>query len=85
MSFSDTADVAHLAILSRLTHLDLGYAGGLVALAPRLPNLQSLALYVPKIRSLVSAPLPSAAEALRPPHYLPGACCCLASMRLHGV
>ena len=55
----DAADVAHLANLSRLTHLDLGCARGVVALAPRLPNLQSLALYVPRSDYLVSAALSS--------------------------
>jgi hypothetical protein len=41
----DAADqVGQLARLSRLSHLDLGCARGVVALAPRLPALQSLAL-----------------------------------------
>lgn len=38
------AGVQRLASLSRLTHLDLGRAEGIAALAPRLPNLRSLSL-----------------------------------------
>jgi hypothetical protein len=40
----DAADVQGLTSLTQLTHLDLGWARGVVALAPRLPALQSLAL-----------------------------------------
>lgn len=52
---SATADVAHLTSLSRLTHLDLGPALGVVALAQQLSNLQSLALHMPYSHTLVSA------------------------------
>jgi hypothetical protein len=38
------ADVPQLARLSRLTHLDLELSSGVVALAPLLPDLQSLRL-----------------------------------------
>jgi hypothetical protein len=39
--------VAQFAGLSQLTHLDLGVAAGVAALAPQLPNLQSLAPATP--------------------------------------
>ena len=85
MSSPDAADVTHFTSLSGLTHLDLGYARGVVALAPRLPNLQSLALYIPESDSRVSAALPSAAEALGRRCHVLGACYCLASMCWHGL
>jgi hypothetical protein len=40
----DAADVTRLARLSRLTHLDLGFSGAVLPLAPLLPDLQSLVL-----------------------------------------
>jgi hypothetical protein len=40
----DAADMTQLARLSRLTHLDLGSSSGVLALAPLLPDLQSLVL-----------------------------------------
>jgi hypothetical protein len=40
----DAADLTQLARLTRLTHLDLGTMSGAAALAPLLPDLQSLAL-----------------------------------------
>ena len=42
----DAAEVSQLARLSRLTHLDLGISNGVAALAPLLPDLQSLALHL---------------------------------------
>jgi hypothetical protein len=81
---ADAADVAHLASLSRLTHLDLGYARGVVALAPRLPNLQSLALHVPRSDFLVSATLLSCRSPVVNIAKSPRACYCLAIMYLHG-
>jgi hypothetical protein len=52
---SAAADVMHLTSLTRLTHLDLGFAQGVVALAQQLSNLQSLALHMPYSHTLVSA------------------------------
>jgi hypothetical protein len=52
---SDAADVPHFISLSHLTHLDLGIAEGVAALAPQLPNLQSLALYLPLLESSARA------------------------------
>lgn len=49
------ADVQQFSTLSRLTHLDLGCAGGVAALAGQLPRLQSLALCYPHPPATVSA------------------------------
>ena len=51
--FPDDTGVKQLASLSRLTHLDLGCADGVAALAACLPNLQSLALHLAKIHPSV--------------------------------
>jgi hypothetical protein len=42
----DAADETQLARLSRLTHLDLGWSRVVAALAPLLPDLQSLGLNI---------------------------------------
>ena len=42
----DIADEKQLARLSRLTHLDLGWSRGVAALAPLLPDLQSLVVHL---------------------------------------
>jgi hypothetical protein len=53
---SDAADL-QLGSLSRLTHLDLGYADGVPAVAPQLPNLRSLALHLSHTRPNCDGPL----------------------------
>ena len=51
----DAADVMQFACLSRLTHLDLGWARGVAAVAPLLPDLQSLSMRLKEHRPSVSA------------------------------
>jgi hypothetical protein len=50
----DAADVQHFSTLSQLTHLDLGCAEGVAALAGQLLRLQSLALRYPHPPATVS-------------------------------
>jgi hypothetical protein len=54
------ADVEQFVSLSRLTHMDLGRARGVMTLAPRLPALQSLVLDLRARDPLASAGLSAA-------------------------
>jgi hypothetical protein len=84
---ADVPRFASLAQLTRLTHLDLGDAGGVAALALQLPNLQSMALRLPDPKYSASAALPST---LPPPTLTwcfqkqATACACRMSLCWHG-